>query len=171
VYENDAELSSLPVNARFPTQWHDVLGITSDELIIYNVDHTIFRKITADAWRDYNTLAGNKKGIDLVTAVVNGEPASTACFLAAHLASAGEFWNALRDNCQEEIMQIFARAGLDSSEANFKVWRTGYSGGIRSVSARGAHFNEGYMWNGKEALLPLPAETEWFIETGGVPSS
>lgn len=118
--------------------------------------------------QDYINLAGNKKGIDLVTAVANGEPASAACFLAAHVGNVGEFWNALRDNCPEELAKIFVRAGLDSSEATFKVWRTGYDGGIRSISARGADFNEGYIRNGKEALLPLPTEAEWFIGTGRV---
>jgi hypothetical protein len=166
LYQSDAELSSLPLNALFPAQWEHVLGIVIDSLIVFNTNHVVFRKITADAWREYNKVAANKKGVDLVTAIAGSDSASAACFLAANVGTVGEFWNALRDNCPDELKRIFVLVGLDSSEASFKVWRTGYDGGVRSISIRGADFSKGYMGNLGKGLLPLPTEAEWFIKTG-----
>ena len=166
LYQSDAELSSLPLNALFPAQWEHVLGIVIDSLIVYNTNHVVFRKITAHAWHEYNKVAANKKGVDLVAAIADGDSASAACFLAANVGCASEFWNALRDNCPDELKRIFVLVGLDSSDANFKVWRTGYDGGLRSISVRGADFNKGFMWSLGEGLLPLPTGAEWFIKTG-----
>ena len=161
LYESAADLSSLPLNARFPTQWEHVLGITVDTWVVYNRDHNVFKKINVDTWRDYNNLRSTKTGIDLVAAVASGDSTGAACFLAGNVGNGGDFWNALRDNCPEELSKIFVRAGLDSPEANFKVWQTQYQGGIRSISASGAEFNQGYIWKGE--LLPPPTEAEWFI--------
>jgi hypothetical protein len=54
------ELSSLPLNARFPTQWEHVLGIMVDQIVFYNRDHVVFKKVTVGTWRAYNDLKRSK---------------------------------------------------------------------------------------------------------------
>ena len=81
LYQSDAELSSLPRNAMFPTQWEHILGIVIHSLIVYNRDHIVFRNTTADAWREYNKVAGSKKGVDLVAAIANGDFSKRRVFL------------------------------------------------------------------------------------------
>lgn len=169
VFEDDLNPRFGSLAAQFPDEWAEVLAITGDKFIVYNSQHPIWRDISQEAWMEYFKLKAKLKREALIAGVAQGNRGLAASFLADHVREEGEFWNALHDNFYEELRNIFRLADLVRSSENFKVWKTGYEGGILIVSNAGARFLEGRLLNSASSLLPVPTGSEWFMGARRVP--
>jgi hypothetical protein len=144
VYNDDSDVDTeRPSSVPFPEEWSDVIAIELEEFMIYNRNHSIFSMITIDSWSRYYQEINKDDVKDSIANAIRLGSEAAAVFIVYNCDESSEFWDALRDNFRDEFERIFELVGIRDSNEVFRVWKTTYRQGLRTISKNGATFREG----------------------------
>lgn len=149
-----------PLSADFPDEWSHMLAAVNEELIVFNRNHLLYKKITPDIWIRYLSGIGQLPVSDRLSQAVEQGSEAAACFIIFNADERNEFWNALRDNLPKDFAKLMDCLSIPTDDPAIAVWRSGYEGGLRTIGRYGARFKGGRLIG--DGLVPRPEDTKWF---------